>query len=104
MTQFRARVLASDPIPIGGAGVWVQTRGPRSDNDGGAIIEAQYAVAGGVLYLEDMRGSAIASQKLRDDDTALHVAARLLRDHYRGRNNAPAGFYEADINRKITVH
>ena len=49
--------------------VWVQTRAPAG-NDPGAIIEGQYATAGDVLYLEDMRGDPIASQWLRSDDNA----------------------------------
>ena len=73
--------------------VWIQTRAPRSDSDCGQIAEAQYAItADGVLYLDDMSGKPIASQKLRSDDNPLHVAARLLRD--KGRNNSSvAGFY-----------
>jgi len=49
-----------------------------------------------------MNGKPIASQKLRSDDNALHVAARLLRD--KGRNNS-TGFY-ADIpnNGRGTYH
>jgi len=84
--------------------VWIQTRAPRSDNDCGEIKEAQYGVAEGILYLEDINGKPIASQKLRDDDNPLHVAARLLRD--KGRNNSSvAGFY-ADIpnNGRETYH
>jgi hypothetical protein len=85
----------------------VQTRGPRSESDPGQIIEAQYATtASGVLYLEDMSGKPIASQKLRSDDIPLHVAVRLLRDHQRGGNKSEvAGFYASiPVNGRETFH
>jgi len=85
--------------------VWVQTRAPRSDNDCGAIIEAQYAItADGVLYLETTSGNPIASQKLRSDDNPLHVAVRLLRD--KGRNNSSVRGFYGDIpnNGRQTYH
>src|SRR5262249_10820028 len=56
-------VETEPPKPTVWKYVWIQTRAPRSDNDCGAIIEAQYAIAAdGVLYLDDMSGKPIASQ------------------------------------------
>jgi len=72
--------------------VWVQTRAPVG-NDPGAIIEGQYATAGDVLYLEDMRGNAIASQRMRPDDNAPAVARKLLRERRRASSSVP-GFYD----------
>jgi len=84
-----------------------KSRGPAAAQGIGIffeIIPAQYGVAEGVLYLEDMNGNPIASQKLRGDDNPLHIATRLLRD--KGRNSSSvAGFY-ADIpnNGRETYH
>jgi hypothetical protein len=43
--------------------------------------------------LEDMKGNAIASQRLRSDDNAPAVARRLLRERRRGSGAVP-GFFD----------
>jgi hypothetical protein len=42
-------------------------------------------------------------QRLGPGENAAGVAQKLLREKWQGKSSVP-GFYEADINRKITVH
>jgi hypothetical protein len=93
------------PIPTEWWPFRVQIRAGNGGDDPGQIIEGRYGVVNDLVYVENDQGKPVDMQRLGPNENPAGVAQKLLREKWRNRSpNAPAGFYEADINRKITFH